>query len=97
MGTTKTRQHTVGVTTGHAMDDDVSEITDDDGDKYRIRRHSDRHVLGLLVLLLLLFFLGRYLAWGRYDRQVRYARAQAFLEDAKESNTRHRDRRRQED
>lgn len=50
--------------------------------------------LGLTVFLLSIFMLARYIAYGRRDRQFRYERAQTMLKDIKDSNTRHRERRR---
>lgn len=71
--------------------------------KYRKRKQRGRwsqytshhhQVIGGGIALVLLFSLGRWGSFGRRDRLERYARAQALLQSSRESNSRHRDRRR---
>ena len=81
----------MAVTSGQPKDDTAQEDTKYDKRRRRLAKRRAQYV-GLAISLVTLFWLGRYLAVGRRDRQIRYARAEALLRDAHLSDTRHRGR-----
>jgi len=89
------RNSNVAVSSGRPNDDSTTGTTDDKKYDKRRKRLAEKRAqyVGIGICFVTLFWLGRYLAFGRRDRQIRYERAEAMLRNAHLSNRLHQGRR----